>query len=53
MFFKERGVTVGDITVLLMVISFSFFTINKLKESKIQKQTTDFYQLEILENNSQ
>ena len=48
---KERGFTVGDLTILLIVILSSFFIINKLKEPKTQKQITNFYQLEILKNN--
>ena len=48
--FKERGFTVGDLTILLIVILFSFFLINKIKDSKAQKQITNTYQLEILKN---
>tara|TARA_Y100001933_G_C18576991_1_gene388139 strand:- start:170 stop:325 length:156 start_codon:yes stop_codon:yes gene_type:complete len=48
MIFKERGVTVGDLIILLIVILFSFFTINKFKESNNQKQVTNLYQLELL-----
>ena len=47
---KERGVTIGDLTILLMIILFSFFIINKIKESKTQKQMTNFYQFEMLQN---
>ncbi len=47
---KERGFTVGDLTILLVVILCSFFIVNKFKESKTQKQITNFYQLEILKN---
>ena len=50
--FKERGVTIGDLTILLIVVLFSFFIINKTKESKNQKQITNFYQFEILKNKS-
>tara|TARA_B100000927_G_scaffold180560_1_gene145449 strand:- start:299 stop:457 length:159 start_codon:yes stop_codon:yes gene_type:complete len=49
---RERGVTVGDLTILLMIILFSFFTMNKIKESKNQKQMINFYQFEILQNKS-
>ena len=49
---KERGLTVGDLTILLMIILFSFFIMNKIKESKSQKQITNFYQFEILKNKS-
>jgi len=45
--FKERGFTIGDLTILLIVIIFSFFLINKIKEPKTQKQITYLYQLEI------
>ena len=45
--FKERGVTVGDLVILLIVIIFSFFIVDKIKESKTQKQITNIYQLEI------
>jgi len=45
--FKERGVTVGDLAILLIVIIFSFFIVNKINESKTQKQITNLYQLEI------
>ena len=45
--FKERGLTVGDLTILLIVILFSFFIINKIKESKSQKQITNISQLVI------
>ena len=49
---KERGLTVGDLTILLTIILFSFLIINKIKESKTQKQITNFYQFEILKNQS-
>ena len=51
--FKERGVTVGDLVILLIVIIFSFFIIDKIKESKTQKQITNLYQLEIQKNISE
>ena len=44
---KARGFTVGDLTILLIVIIFSFFLINKIKDSKTQKQITNIYQFEI------
>tara|TARA_Y100001978_G_C23534009_1_gene356405 strand:+ start:148 stop:309 length:162 start_codon:yes stop_codon:yes gene_type:complete len=47
---KERGVTIGDLVILLIVILFSFFIINKIKESKSQKQLTNIYSLEIQKN---
>ena len=48
--FKERGVTIGDLVILLIVIIFSFFIIDKIKEPKTQKQITNLYQLEMLRN---
>ena len=48
--FKERGFTVGDLTILLIVILFSFFLINKIKDSKAQKQISNTYQLETLKS---
>ena len=48
--FKERGIIVGDILILLIIIIFSFFIIDKIKESKSQKQITNLYQLEIQKN---
>ena len=51
--FKERGVLVGDLVILLIVIIFSFFIIDKIKELKTQKQITNFYKLEILRNISE
>ena len=51
--FKERGVTIGDLVILLIVIIFSFFIIDKIKESKTQKQITNLYQLELQKNISE
>ena len=48
--FKERGVTVGDLTILLIVVLSSFFIINKFKESKTQKQMTNLDQLVMVKN---
>ncbi len=45
--FKERGVTVGDLVILLIVIIFSFLIIDKIKEPKTQKQISNLYKLEI------
>ena len=50
---KERGVTVGDLLILLFVIMFSFFIIDKIKETKTQKQITNLYQLETQKNISE
>ena len=46
--FKEKGFTIGDLSILLIVIIFSFFIINKIKDSKTQKQITNLSQLEML-----
>ena len=51
--FKERGFTIGDLTILLIVIISSFFIIDKIKEHKTQKQITNIYQLEIKKNISE
>ena len=51
--FKERGVTIGDLVILLIVIIFSFFIIDKIKEPKTQKQITNLYQLEMQTNISE
>ena len=48
--FKERGFTIGDLTILIIVIISAFFIINKIKEPKTQKQITNLYQLEIQKN---
>ena len=50
---KDRGVTFGDLTILLIVIIFSFFIIGKIKESKNQEQTTNLYQLQMQNNISE
>tara|TARA_Y100000589_G_scaffold282515_1_gene280054 strand:- start:544 stop:726 length:183 start_codon:yes stop_codon:yes gene_type:complete len=47
---KERGFTIGDLTILLVVILLSFIVVNKFKESKTQKQIMSFYYLEIPKN---
>ena len=51
--FKERGVTIGDLVILLIVIIFSFFIIDKFKEPKNQKQITNLHKLEIQKNISE
>ena len=51
--FKERGFTIGDLTILLIVIISAFFIIDKIKEPKTQKQITNLYQLEIKKNISE
>ena len=51
--FKERGITVGDLVILLIVIIVSFFIIDKIKESKTQKQIINLNQLEIQKNISE
>ncbi len=48
--FKERGFTIGDLTILLIVMLISFFIFNKIKDSNTQKQVTNLYQLEINKN---
>ena len=48
--FKERGLTVGDLSILIIVIVFSFFLINKFKELKTNEQISNLYNLEISKN---
>jgi len=45
MIFKERGLTIGDLIILLIVVLLSFFIINKTKDSKTQKKVNNLYQL--------
>ena len=47
---KERGFTVGDLTILLLVILLSFFIFNKIKEPKNQKQITNLSQFQLQKN---
>ena len=51
--FKERGVTIGDLVIILIVTIFSFFIFDKIKEIKSQKQITNLYQLQIQKNISE
>ena len=51
--FKERGVTVGDLVILFIIILFSFFIIGKIKEHKTQKQITNLYLFETQKNISE
>ena len=51
--FKERGVTVGDLVISLIVIVLSFFIIDKIKQPSTQKQITNLYPLEIQKNISE
>ena len=50
--FKERGFTIGDLTILLIVFLSSLFIFNKIKEPKTQKPITNFYQIEMLKNSN-
>ncbi len=51
--FKHRGFTIGDLIILLIIIIFSFFIIDKIKEPKTPKQITNLYQAEIQKNISE
>ena len=51
--FRERGVTIGDLVIVLIVMIFSFFIINKFNQSKTQKTITYLYQTEIQKNMSE
>ena len=48
--FKGRGFTIGDLTILLIIVVFSFFIIDKMKESNTQKQINNLYKFEIQKN---
>ena len=48
--FKDRGITIGDLTILIIIILVSFFMINKIKESKTQKQITNLHKIQIQKN---
>ena len=40
--FKERGVTVGDLLIFIIVVMVSFFFISKVKNDNSQKSLTYF-----------
>ena len=44
---RERGFTVGDLILILIVTLISFVVINQIKDSKTQKQISSIHQLEI------
>ena len=44
---KERGFTVGDLTILIIVAILSFFIIVNIKEARTQKKISNLYKLEI------
>ncbi len=47
---KERGFTVGDLAILLIIVFLSFFIINKFKESTTETQINTSYRLEKLKD---
>ena len=41
--FKERGVTVGDLLIFIIVVLISFLSISKIRNDNSQKSLTYFY----------
>ena len=48
--FKERGFTVGDLIILIIVAILSSFIIVNIKEPSTQKQISNLYKLELQNN---
>ena len=40
--FKERGITVGDLLIFIIVVLISFFSISKIKNDNSQKSLSYF-----------
>ena len=41
--FKERGITVGDLLIFIIVVLISFFSISKIKNDNSQKSLSYFF----------
>ena len=41
--FKERGVTVGDLLIFIIVVLISFFSISKIKNDNSKKSLSYFF----------
>ena len=41
--FKERGITVGDLLVFLIVVLITFFSISKIRNDNSQKSLSYFF----------
>ena len=41
--FKERGVTVGDLLIFIIVVLISFFSISKIRNENSQKSFSYFF----------
>ena len=41
--FKERGITVGDLLILVIVVLISFFSISKIRNDNSQKSLSYFF----------
>ena len=41
--FKERGITVGDLLIFIIVVLISFFSISKIKNDNSQKSLNYFF----------
>ena len=41
--FKERGITVGDLLIFIIVVLISFFSISKIRNENSQKSLSYFF----------
>ena len=41
--FKERGITVGDLLIFIIVVLISFFSISKIRNDNSQKSLSYFF----------
>ena len=41
--FKERGITVGDLLIFIIVVLISFFSISKIRNDNSQKSFSYFF----------
>ena len=41
--FKERGITVGDLLIFVIVVLISFFSISKIRNDNSQKSLSYFF----------
>ena len=41
--FKERGITVGDLLIFIIVVLISFLSISKIRNDNSQKSSSYFY----------
>ena len=41
--FKERGITVGDLLIFIIVVLIAFFSISKIRDDNNQKSLSYFF----------